>query len=72
MLPGKYNEFWKGVRYRIPLCCILWFVDVHCTKRCKERTEYQRQMSVMTNNTGVVLCPDCVARKLNRTLPRPE
>ena len=72
MLPGKYNEFWKGIRYNIPLCCIVWFVDVHCTMRYKERKEYQNRMSVMTNNAGVILCPACVDRAIrSRPLSQP-
>ena len=64
MPPGKYREFWRGVRHGIRLCCIIWFVDVHCTKAYAEREEYQNRMNVLTGNAGVVLCPDCVAREV--------
>ena len=64
MLPEKYREFWRGIRHGISLCCVIWFIDVHCIKRYDERREYQDRMNVMTDNAGIVLCPECVVRTL--------
>ena len=69
-LPGKYREFWRGIRHGISLCCIIWFIDAHCTKKYNERREYQDRMNVMTGNAGIVLCPECVARTLRSRILR--
>lgn len=62
--PGKYWEFWQGMRRGIPLCCIIWFIDIHSVRKYGERKEYQDRMRVMTGNAGIVLCPECAARTL--------
>lgn len=54
------QDFWKGIRYQIPLCCIMWFIYVHSIKPYKEREEYQEKMSNLTKNSGIILCPYCI------------
>ncbi len=63
MRHGKY--FWKGIRCGIPLCCILFFED----GLEPVRREYVSTMHRLTNNQGIVLCPECLVGRLGRKVP---
>ena len=56
--------FWKGIKYKIPVCCILFFMNEwKMIKRFNK--EYGKTMSILTDNEGVILCPNCLVKKLN-------
>ncbi len=68
----KYRWFWNGVKYGIPLCCIMFFETAwaDCVKR--EIDEYGNKMHILTNNEGVILCPDCVAKRVTENVNMPR
>lgn len=55
-----------GIQFGIPLCCLIWFGNVQCTIRATI-PEYASTMSKLTNNAGVILCPNCLFSTLNMT-----
>lgn len=58
---GKY--FWKGRKYNISPCCILFFENEWDSIR-KKNKEYGQTMHKLTNNQGIILCPDCLIDNL--------
>ena len=47
--------------HNIKLCCQFFFTD--CILSIREQIpEYQSTMPFLTNNDGIILCPDCVSR----------
>ncbi|MCJ8306743.1 MAG: hypothetical protein HRU07_06815 [Nitrosopumilus sp.] len=61
---GKY--FWRGVKENIAPCCIAFFENEWQTIR-KENKEYGETMHILTNNEGVILCPNCLAKKVTHS-----
>jgi len=60
--PMKNKEkkyFWKGIKHQISLCCILFFITEWQSIK-QNIHEYGDKMSELTNNEGVILCPDCL------------
>ena len=57
---------WRGIRYRISLCCIMFFESGWPSIK-RENGEYGELMCELTGNRGVILCPDCLARRLGAT-----
>ncbi len=58
---GKF--FWKGIKHDIPTCCILFFENEWQIIR-KDNEEYGQTMYKLTNNEGIILCPDCIRKKI--------
>mgnify|MGYP006899668626 CR=1 FL=1 len=54
-----------GRRFGIPICCLIWFGNVNNTLR-STLPEYNETMSKLSNNEGVILCPDCVVKRLTQ------
>lgn len=52
-----------GGQFGIPLCCLIWFGNVNCTLR-STLPEYNETMTGLSNNEGVILCPDCIVRSI--------
>lgn len=50
-------------RYDIPLCCQLFFHSWFSFKQ--DIPEYAETMIALTNNQGIILCPDCIAKRLD-------
>ena len=61
-------EFWTGFRNKIPLCCILFYESVWYPSIKNEIADYAKTMSRLTNNSGLVLCPECLQKKLKQEL----
>lgn len=61
MKEGKY--FWKGIKYGISICCIIFFEN-EWKYIGKNNKEYGSIMHKLTNNEGVILCPNCVNKKV--------
>jgi len=59
---GKY--FWKGIKYDIPICCVMFFENGWDSIR-KENLEYGIYMHKLTHNEGIILCPDCIIENLD-------
>ena len=63
----KYNWFWKGIKHEIPLCCIMFFESAWTDSVKKEISDYSKTMHHLTNNEGIILCPDCLVNKINHS-----
>jgi len=50
---------------KINLCCQLFFGNGRLEIR-KEIPEYQSTMHKLTNNEGIVMCPDCLVYRLTK------
>ena len=62
---GKgYGEFWKGIKYDVPLCCIIFFEFAWHGILREDIPEYSEEMCHLTNNAGVIMCPECTIKKL--------
>ena len=59
---GKY--FWRGIKHEIPLCCIIFFENSWDSIRCVI-PNYGNSMHKLTDNAGVILCPDCIEKKIS-------
>lgn len=57
-------ELWTGIRHNISLCCILFYESVWYPSIKNEIGDYAKTMSHLTNNSGVVLCPECLQKKI--------
>lgn len=53
-------ELWTGFRHKIPLCCILFYENVWFPVIRKSIAEYAKTMTELTDNQGIILCPDCL------------
>ena len=60
---GKYRWFWTGIKDGIPLCCISFFEYSWIGIKSKI-PQYGQTMTEITNNQGVILCPDCLVKKI--------
>lgn len=59
-------EFWTGIRNEIPLCCILFYESSWRPSIKSLIAEYAQTMPNLTNNGGIILCPECVVKKLHK------
>lgn len=57
-------ELWMGIRNKIPLCCIMFYESVWRPSIKKEIADYSKTMAKLTDNQGVILCPDCIDKKI--------
>ena len=55
------NYFKHGLNSNIPICCILFFMYEWQNIK-KSIPEYLELMHKITNNEGVILCPDCIVK----------
>lgn len=47
---------------KISLCCQIFFHSWHNFR--KDIPEYGYSMTLLTNNAGIILCPNCIIKKL--------
>jgi len=57
-------EFWTGIRHKIPTCCIIFYETVWLPSLKNQIAEYGKAMTQLTNNEGVIMCPDCLVAKM--------
>lgn len=57
-------EFWTGARNKIPLCCILFYECVWYPSIKKLIANYSVTMTKLTNNQGIILCPECIVKSI--------
>ena len=57
-------EFWTGIRHNIPLCCLLFYESVWYPVIRKSIDEYAETMTELTDNGGIILCPECLIHTL--------
>ena len=50
-------------KFGFKLCCVDWFWNVQSSLR-SIIPEYSSTMKTLTNNQGLILCPDCLIKKL--------
>lgn len=63
----KYqSKIFAIIPFDIPICCQIWFHSWANIRRSENISipEYGEKMHIMTNNTGVILCPECLIKKL--------
>ncbi|MEX2193254.1 MAG: hypothetical protein WD717_07765 [Nitrosarchaeum sp.] len=61
MKEGKY--FWRGIKYNISPCCITFFENEWQLIR-KDNKEYGKTMHKLTNNQGIIMCPECLTNHI--------
>ena len=64
MSKTTYRWFWNGVKYKVPMCCILFFDGGGWQKVKKEIPEYSDTMLELTDTPGLIFCPECITRRL--------
>ena len=57
--------FYAGIEERFSLCCIFFFQYVWSGNNRKFFKEYCSTMDILTHNEGLILCPDCLTKKLS-------
>ena len=57
-------ELWTGFKNKIKECCVLFFESAWMPSIRHEIKEYGETMHKLTNNEGIILCPDCLADKI--------
>lgn len=62
--------FYAGVEEGFPLCCIFFFQDIWCGENRKFFREYCSTMHVLTNNAGLIMCPNCVVKTMKNKSKR--
>lgn len=63
----QYKWFWKGISHEIPLCCVMFFESAWTNSIKNEIADYSKTMPDLTNNQGVILCPDCISKKITNS-----
>jgi len=58
-----YERDFMITKYDISLCCQIFFGNGRLEIR-DQIPEYQSIMHILTNNEGVILCPDCLVNRL--------
>lgn len=64
-------HFWNGIKYKFPLCCIIWFTDSQTNKGTLEGSLYQKifreawmngkvKIPSIEANYGRAMCPMCL------------
>lgn len=46
------------------LCCVDFYCNVWCTSIRADIPEYSQTMTQLTDNRGLILCPDCIMTRL--------
>lgn len=54
--------------YKIQLCCQIFYHSWLNFKR--DIPEYAQTMRLLSNNEGIILCPDCLMEKINEQTDR--
>lgn len=57
-------ELWTGSECKIKECCIMFYESAWRPSIKYGIAEYGETMHKLTNNEGVILCPDCLTKKL--------
>ena len=57
------NYFWIGIKHNILPCCIMFFENEWQSIK-KNMREYGNHMHIITNNQGIILCPECLINTL--------
>lgn len=61
-------DFFTGIRCKISPCCIDFYELSWLPFIKKEIAEYSETMYELSGRRGVILCPDCIAKKLSENL----
>lgn len=58
------DDFWRGIRFGYPLCCIDFFINFWCVVRSKHIMFHGRPECYDWDggDVGYVQCPDCRIR----------
>lgn len=57
-------EFFSGIKHDISPCCIIFYESVWLTSIRKQIPDYAQKMWDLSEHRGVLLCPECVIKKL--------
>lgn len=56
----EFKFSFKGLKYDIPLCCIIYFESAHRTSIRNDIPEYSKA-KIHDHIEGIIKCPDCIA-----------
>ena len=59
-----YMEFFTGFEDDIPTCCVLFYECVWLPSIRIEIPEYSKTMWELSENTGVLFCPECIIKTI--------
>ena len=70
MLKKKHYEieFWTGIRNKVPVCCIMFYHSAWLPSIQNKIAEYKEKMASLTDNEGVILCPECITYKMTEKI----
>jgi len=60
-------DFFTGIRCNISPCCIDFYEISWLPFIKKEIPEYSETMWKLSEKSGVLLCPDCLSKKITET-----
>ena len=58
-------ELWTGFQCKIKECCVMFFESAWRPSIKYKIKEYGQTMHRLTNNEGIILCPECLIKKIN-------
>ncbi|PIW36027.1 MAG: hypothetical protein COW26_01295 [Nitrosopumilales archaeon CG15_BIG_FIL_POST_REV_8_21_14_020_33_23] len=61
-------ELWSGIRHNVPMCCILFYESAWYPVIRNLIDEYAETMTELTDNGGIILCPDCLTHTLQNRI----
>ena len=65
------SNFWIGMEEGVNLCCILYFQYPHLIMRYAV-PEYYEKMVELTNNAGIIPCPEYLIKTLLKKKVKPD
>jgi hypothetical protein len=65
-------DLFVGINCDISLCCIIFYELSWLPSIKKQIPEYSETMWNLTNHSGVLLCPDCIVKKITDLISHSE
>ena len=65
-------ELFYGIKHKISLCCIIFYELVWLPSIRKQIPEYSEKMWELSNHSGILLCPDCISKKIKDLVSHSE
>ena len=62
----RFLELYIGISCNIPLCCINFYELAWLTSIRIQIPDYAKTMQRLNDRQGILLCPECVSKKLNK------
>ena len=58
------DDFWRGIKFGYPLCCIDFFINFWCPVRSAHIMFHGRPECYDWQCDGYVQCPECIIKRL--------